>query len=279
MIKNIEGLVEATVSELRKFADVAVVGMSGGADSTLVSILCQRAFGKDNVYGVHMPYNDHDLATFNSRSQKTATKLGVNQINAPISSIADALVGLVGAAVASRPATGDGIPTDILSQVNAGNARSRARMCTLYTIAHHLGDKLGKRVRVIGTGNLSEDFIGYDTKGGDALCDIFPIGQLFKSEVYQLLDYFKEQGVIDEEHIDRVPSAGLWHGQTDEAELGHSYNTMEPIIKQLMLQARTQPLHLVEPTCAVSKFVIERHLANKHKHEAPGTIELRHFCE
>ena len=152
-------------------------------------------------------------------------------------------------------------------------------MCTLYTVAHHLGDKLGKRVRVIGTGNLSEDFIGYDTKGGDALCDIFPIGQLFKSEVYQLLDFFRDMGVIDEEHIDRIPSAGLWNGQTDEQELGHTYNTMEPIVKRFLEHAKVQPLHTVEPTCDVSKFVLQRHLANKHKHEAPPVIELRQFCE
>lgn len=275
MIKNIEGLVEATVAELRKFADVAVVGMSGGADSTLVTVLCQKAFGKENVYGVHMPFNDHDLATFNSRSQKTATKLGVKQINAPIGDIANVLVSTVAEAISGEKDTL--VP---LSQVNAGNARSRARMCTLYTIAHHLGDKLqGQRVRVIGTGNLSEDFIGYDTKGGDALCDIFPIGQLFKSEVYQLLDYFRDKGVIDEDHIDRVPSAGLWHGQTDEAELGHTYNAMEPVVKRLLEVSRAKSLHSHEPVDALEAFVLKRHLTNKHKHEAPAVVELRAFCE
>lgn len=274
MIKNIEGLVEEVVKELRKFADVAVVGMSGGADSTLVATLCLKAFGKENVYGVHMPYNDHDTATFNHRSQRTATKLGIHQINAPIACIADALVGLVAEAVNGKENT-----LTTLSQVNAGNARSRARMCALYTVAHHLNDKLGKRVRVIGTGNLSEDFIGYDTKGGDALCDIFPIGQLFKSEVYQLLDYFKEHGILEEQHIDRIPSAGLWHGQTDEQELGHTYNSMEPVVKELLRKGSIQRLESVEPQDALEEFVLKRHLANKHKHEAPSTIQLRAFCE
>ena len=70
-----------------------------------------------------------------------------------------------------------------LTALNKGNARSRARMSVLYGVAHNLSNKFpNKRVRVIGTGNLSEDYIGYDTKGGDALADIFPIGELFKSD-------------------------------------------------------------------------------------------------
>jgi NAD+ synthase len=150
------------------------------------------------------------------------------------------------------------------------------RMVALYTVAHELNSHLtNKRVRVIGTGNLSEDFIGYDTKGGDALCDIFPIGELYKSEVYQLAEYFVEQGDIEPYMIDYTPSAGLWDGQTDEEELGFSYNDMEPAIRKM--RSATGKLECTDPLTlsTVEKFVYDRHLANKHKHEAPPVIELR----
>lgn len=274
MIKDIEGLISKVVKDLQAFADVGVVGLSGGADSTLVAILSKRAFGRDNVYGVHMPYNDTDTkgTKFNARSVKFADHLDILHFHAPVTKIADEISETVGFALAHKFEISN---PDQLSVLNRGNARSRARMTVLYGIAHHLNDTLKKRVRVIGTGNLSEDFIGYDTKGGDALCDIFPIGTLFKSEVYQLLDYFRERGEIEEDHIDRVPSAGLWDGHTDEGELGHSYNAMEPVIQKAMAW---KPNYGDMPVKTdLDKLVLDRYFANKHKHEAPTVIDLHDF--
>jgi NAD+ synthase len=248
--------------------DVAVIGMSGGADSTLVACLCVKALGKDNVYGVHMPYNNTDSETFNSRSMKLADKLGIHSIISPITSIADSIVSATECAVGG------------ISVTNKGNARSRARMTVLYGIAHQLGDTLKCRARVVGTGNLSEDSIGYDTKGGDALADFFPIGNLFKSQVYAMLEKFKIDGIIDEEHIDRVPSAGLWEGQTDEGELGYSYNQMEPIVKAMFSNYTEDSNQLTETLISqgypadITIFVINRHFANRHKHMAPKVLNI-----
>jgi len=210
MVIDHEKIINHICSEIKKFADIAVLGMSGGADSTLVSILCTRALGKENVYGIHMPYGKTDEEIFNSRSRSIGEKLGINNINLPIYNTANAV-----------EYTFFDKEKIELTQLNAGNVMSRVRMMFAYSFAHHLGTTLNQRVRVIGTGNLSEDFIGYDTKGGDALADIFPIGDLFKSDVYALLDYFRDSGVINDSHIDRNPSAGLWEGQTDEGELGY----------------------------------------------------------
>jgi NAD+ synthase len=242
------------MSNIRDETDVAVIGLSGGADSTLVACLCVKALGADNVYGVHMPYNKTDIDTFNSRSIRMANKLGINNFVIPITEIADSITKSVESAVGP------------ISVTNSGNARSRARMTTLYGIAHHLGDTLNKRVRVVGTGNLSEDFIGYDTKGGDALADFFPIGNLFKSQVYQMLEKFRDEGLIDEDHIDRIPSAGLWEGQTDEGELGYTYDQMQPVIEDI-LAGKTGDGDLFN-------FVMNRHLENKHKHEAPKVLKI-----
>ena len=214
-----------------------------------------------------MPYSETDNKTFNDRSKRLAEKLGIRHIVLPITRATDQInLSLQIAAI--------GVETDVrdiraLSTLNQGNTRSRVRMAYLYGVAHHCGG------RVIGTGNLSEDFIGYDTKGGDALADYFPIGDLFKSEVYQLLDYYIAKGTITEDLVDRVPSAGLWEGQTDEGELGYTYNQMEPAIKEVMkdkvINATTHS--------PIFMFVKDRHLANKHKHEASKVIRLREkYC-
>ena len=265
MIVDCEKLLAHYKEQIKQFTDVAVVGLSGGADSSLTAVLSMYALGKENVYGVSMPYNETDAKTFNARSAMLAERIGINHLIRPIRDIADAINTKI--SVHSE---------DEISELNKGNSRSRARMCVLYGINHTIANKLlEKRVRVIGTGNLSEDFIGYDTKGGDALADFFPIGELFKSEVYQFLDYFRDQGVITDEHIDRTPSAGLEDGQTDEGDLGYTYNEMEKGIRFCMdHQAQIDDQYLDE----ITQFVWDRHQSQKHKHQAPPVIKVRSFC-
>lgn len=260
MIKNIDELLERVTIYIRNRTDTAILGMSGGADSTLVAILCKLALGADNVQSVHMPFSKYD-DELHRKSTDIASHLGlcIRTVN-----IGPAVRGLVHETYTIEPRE--------ISQLNNGNMRSRMRMIALYTICCQEEEATGKRCRVIGTGNLSEDFIGYDTKGGDALADYFPIGSLLKSEVYQLLDYFRDQGVITEEMINRVPSAGLWDGQTDEGELGYTYDEMEPYVLDVAAG-------MVDFNDPLSRFVHERHQNNRHKHEAPPVVGLRGFCE
>lgn len=215
-----------------------------------------------------MPYNNTDVATFNSRSMKMAERIGIHSLVVPITDIANSITKSVESAVGP------------ISVTNSGNARSRARMTVLYGIAHRLGDTLKKRVRVVGTGNLSEDAIGYDTKGGDALADFFPIGNLYKSQVYHMLEKFRDEGLIDEEHIDRTPSAGLWDGQTDEGELGYTYNAMQPVIETMLANYSEDSISVLNSVLEkgfdpdLAKFVVDRHFANRHKHMAPKVLNL-----
>jgi NAD+ synthase len=252
-------LINTITTDIAKHIDVAVIGMSGGADSTLLTILCSIALGEENVFGLGMPYNATDEYTFNDRSTRLANQIGVNYDTLSIGPTVDTFASMFGE----------------MSELNQGNLRSRMRMLTLYSHACRIGEEQpGKKVRVIGTGNRSEDYIGYDTKGGDALADIFPIGELYKREVYALLDHFVAEGRINGDLIDRTPSAGLWDGQTDEGELGHTYDEMAPAIDFCMRNVVALTDGTIKPPDEITEFVWTRHITNKHKHEAPYVSKL-----
>jgi NAD+ synthase len=266
--KKIEELITIITDDIKKNVEVAVIGMSGGADSTLLTSLCAKALGPENVYGIGMPYNQLDADTFNDRSQKIATKLGVNYQVSPIGAPVDAFISGFGE----------------MSTLNEGNLRSRMRMLHLYAHCCSIGERTGKAVRVMGTGNLSEDFIGYDTKGGDALADIFPMGELYKFEVYALLAHLVDTDVLEDSMIDRTPSAGLWDGQTDEDEIGRTYDEMAPAIKTLLDQYyeldgitsedEFNKTVVSDESRELLWFVWQRHFINKHKHSAPYVTSL-----
>jgi NAD+ synthase len=280
--EKMETLIAIMTNDIKKNVGAAIIGMSGGADSTLLSALCVRALGAENVYGIGMPYNQLDADTFNDRSHKIATKLGLNYQVSSIGAPVDAFMQGFGE----------------MSTLNEGNLRSRMRMIHLYAHCCLIAETTGKAARVMGTGNLSEDFIGYDTKGGDALADIFPMGQLYKYEVYALLGHLVDTGELDSDMIDRTPSAGLWDGQTDEDELGMTYNEMAPAIKLLLdfyyqfepITTREEFDYLIDNTNVINSsrqetqlddiardtlwFVWNRHVINKHKHTAPYVTSL-----
>ena len=268
-VMSTQSAIKAAILGIQETVDIAVIGLSGGADSTLCACLCVKALGAENVIGVSMPYGGTDAITFNARSTSLAEKLGIRHEEISIKDPMDALYDRMIQPVSNLSLKG-------LDSFVLGNTRSRMRMVYLYALAGSLSlAHPDKRVRVIGTGNLSEDYIGYDTKWGDGACDVFPIGDFFKKEVYMALDYFCDQGVIQEEHIDQTPSAGLWEGQTDEGELGFTYDEMAPAIlfcKQILDNRSYTWLavdHLLsqEPKRfkEVVEFVWNRHKANSHK--------------
>lgn len=192
--------------------DRGVVGLSGGVDSAVSCFLAAEALGKRNVLAVMMPYTSSSPESLTD-AQKVIKLLGVRSETVDITPAVDAF------------AVGAGR----LDRVRKGNVMARARMIVLY-------DRSAKENGlVIGTGNKTEILLGYTTHYGDDACGINPLGDLYKSQVWELA---KELGV-SERIIRKKPSADLWEGQTDEGELGVSYREVDRLLYYLVDERRT----------------------------------------
>lgn len=201
----------ATMATARGF----VVGLSGGVDSAVVVGLCQRAM-PGQVVGLIMPCGSDPRDE--TDAQLVADQFAVPALRVDLEPAYDALLANARAAVNRLPREMAPPPADDASgRVALANIRPRLRMTALYFVANSLN------YLVVGTGNKSELTIGYFTKHGDGAVDVLPLGHLLKSQVKSLA---KDLGVPPS-IIDKPPSAGLWLGQTDEAEIGFSYADLE----------------------------------------------------
>lgn len=189
-----------------------VFGLSGGIDSAVVARLCQIAFPQ-RVLGVILPCYSHPRDEEDARLVATAFAIPVVRVD--LAPAFDGITEALATAVKGLPKHVDSI--DIKQQVPEANVKPRLRMAALYFIANSVN------YLVAGTGNRSEITLGYFTKYGDGGVDVLPIGGLVKSEVRAL---GRELG-IPETVISKEPTAGLWVGQTDEAEMGFTYDMLE----------------------------------------------------
>jgi NAD+ synthase len=211
--------VNEIVSWLRQRATAAaargfVVGLSGGIDSAVVARLCQLAT-PGQVAGVIMPCRSDPRDE--ADAGLVADAFSIPAVRVDLEPAYEALLAETRAALGALTPEMRPMVDDEAGRVALGNVRPRLRMATLYFIANSLN------YLVAGTGNRSELTIGYFTKHGDGGVDLLPIGHLLKSQVRTLA---KELGV-PQTVIDKAPSAGLWRGQTDEAEMGLSYADLE----------------------------------------------------
>jgi NAD+ synthase len=200
-----------------------VVGLSGGIDSAVVLRLSQLAM-RDRVVGVLMPC--HSDPRDEADARLVAEHFQAATVRVDLAPAYDRLVSDLKAAVSRLPAGHAPAPpteeTDIKARVPLANVKPRLRMSTLYYIANSLN------YLVAGTGNRSELTIGYFTKYGDGGVDLLPIGNLLKSDVRALARSLDVPASV----IDKAPSAGLWLGQTDEAEMGFTYADLENYLTQ-----------------------------------------------
>jgi NAD+ synthase len=195
-----------------------VFGLSGGIDSAVVARLCQMA-APGAVAGVLMPC--HSDPRDEADAKLVADHFQIPTIRVDLAATFDAFTATLQRAVMDlpaelRPDAAHG-SEDLKAKLPMANVKPRLRMTTLYFVANTLN------YMVAGTGNRSELSIGYFTKYGDGGVDLLPIGNLLKSEVRAAA---RGLGVPDPV-IDKAPSAGLWLGQTDEAEMGFTYAELE----------------------------------------------------
>lgn len=189
-----------------------VVGLSGGVDSSLAAFLAAEALGKQNVIGVLMPYATSSPDS-TSDALAVVKKLGIRHETVDITPMVDAYVKL-------QPR---------MNHVRKGNVMARQRMIVLYDISHR------ENALVIGTSNKTEILLGYGTLFGDTACAINPLGDLYKTQVWQLA----EAVGVPKNIVEKKPSADLWEGQTDEGELGLSYKSVDRLLYYMVDERRS----------------------------------------
>jgi NAD+ synthase len=188
-------------------ADGVVVGLSGGVDSAVAAALAVRGLGPQRVRGIFLPYrSSHPSSLIDA--QAVAETLGVATELVEITPLVDAWSGLQPDADHRR----------------RGNVMARARMLLLYDLSQRDGRL------VLGTGNRSEWLLGYTTLHGDSACAFNPLGGLYKTEVRLLAAHLG----LPEGVRSKPPSADLWHGQTDEDELGFTYAEADRLLHHLV---------------------------------------------
>jgi len=227
--------------------DSAVMGLSGGIDSTLTSHLAVEALGQENVYGLVMPSEVNQEANMSDAERIASELLGIEYDVVEIEPIVDAVL--------------DGFPAAEGDQLAVGNLRVRCRAVLNYLAANH------RDALVLGTGNKSEALVGYFTKYGDGAVDCHPIANLYKGQVRQLA---KHVGVPDD-LAEKTASAEMWVGQTDQAEMGLDYSTLDSILALhveggVSASATAREIGIDE---AAVERVTELYASSKHKRAAP----------
>ncbi len=190
-----------------------VLGMSGGLDSSITAVLCKKAF-PDTTLGLIMPCFSPKEDV--EHAKMVASKFGIEAKVIDISDIFKSFLKILEGQEYDEGGRGE-VDTAV------ANLKPRLRMICLYYFANKLN------YLVVGTGNKSEISIGYFTKYGDGAADILPLGDLLKTEERK----FAEELDIPRAIIEKVPTAGLWEGQTDEAEIRMSYEDLDAIISAL----------------------------------------------
>ncbi len=229
----------------------AVVGVSGGVDSALVCFLTAEALGPENVLALLMPYRTSSPESL-EHAQLVIEKTGVQSRTVDITPMVDAYL--------ERYAPD-------ADQVRRGNVMARTRMIVLYD------HSAAFRGLVVGTGNKTEILLGYTTLYGDAAYAINPIGDLYKTQVWQLAEAVGVPQVI----VNKAPSADLWVGQTDEGELGFSYRLADQILYRLVDERYTpeEVVALGFPP-EVVQAIVERVRRNHYKRIMPPIAKLSH---
>jgi len=233
-------------------AEGAVLGLSGGIDSTLTAYLAVEALGEDGLHGLTMPARVSEEALM-SDAETVAESLGIPYDLIEIEPIAETF--------------DEAYPEGMDDHTAAGNVRVRTRAVLNYYVAN-----TENRI-VLGTGNRSEAITGYFTKYGDQAVDCNPIGGLYKQQVRQLAAFVG----VPHELVMRTPTAGMWEDQTDEQEMGMNYDHLDAVLAlhidgPLSKNATVRRLDSIEAEHV--DRVVELVERSEHKRSMPPAPEL-----
>ncbi len=201
-----------------------VLGLSGGVDSAVCAALAAKALGPDNVLGVLMPYRTSNPQS-RADAELVARTIGIKSERIEITAMVEPYLQTIG---------------DV-DRIRAGNVMARERMIILYDLSQR------DRALVFGTSNKTELLLGYGTLFGDMACAINPLGDLYKSQVWQLA---RALG-LPQQVISKKPSADLWDGQTDEGEFGFTYADVDRVLYLMIDERRT------DDECVAAGFLLD----------------------
>jgi NAD+ synthase len=227
----------------------AVVGLSGGIDSALVARLAADALGAARVTGVLLPDRTYPPSLV-EETRAYARALDIRDTTLAIDPAEQAFRTMF---------------PEVDDRLTWGNTVARIRMTALYTLARE------RHALVLGTGNKSELLLGYFTKHGDGGVDLLPIGDLYKTQVYELARELHVPTAIRE----RAPSAGLWEGQTDEDDLGLPYAQIDQILFGIEeLRSESEIAERSGIPLSVVRGIADRVATNRHKRLPPPIPKL-----
>ncbi len=224
-----------------------VVGLSGGLDSAVVAVLAHRVF-KDDLLCVKMPSHYSSQSSLDD-ADELCRDFGIKSETYSIAPMLKAYEEM----------------NPDMDNLRRGNFSSRMRMSTLFDISAR------ENALVLGTSNKSELMLGYGTLYGDLSSALNPIGDLYKSEVYELAEYLG----VSKSIINKAPSADLWDGQSDEADLGYTYAELDAALK-LYVEDRISRDEIVNQGCdsKMLEMIIERIFRNHFKRKMPVIAKL-----
>lgn len=248
VVGDIVHFIKKTVS--RAGAKGAVVGLSGGVDSSVVGALCVKALGEANVVGVLMPAN-HTPEEDMKDARSLAADWDIETVEIEIDSVFSTIV--------------ESIPINKLTRLTQANVKARTRMLLLYVIANE------RAMLVAGTGDRSEDLLGYFTKYGDGGVDFLPISHLYKTQVRAL----GAQLGLPAHVAGKPASPQLWPGHLATDELPLDYDKLD-VVLHCLFDLKLSEAEAAETTAVdlkVIKEIVQRFNASSHKRVYPPMVK------